>query len=381
VNSRYDSRHYLPGMDGLRALAAIGVFCVHLNQILDVDVYWGVFDLGLLMGNGEVGVALFFVLSGFLLSRPFIVHLRDGGPRPSLRRYWLHRIVRILPAYYLCLLLLVWLGGTWQAPEGRLDLLLHLLFVFNLAEFSILSIKPVFWTLAVEMQFYLLLPLVLVLRRQLISWLLVIAGASYLVHAGLNQWFEWRIPWPWSDWQLWLRPHGAVLNHSLFGHLPHFILGIGAAALADRPSLRNLTPRGAGALWALVMFALLLLLGTGWADRVALPYGPYHLPGVPLLLSALVLLTPLAGAVTQVLEYHPVRYLGRISYGIYLYHLPVMWLVDRQMMLRGWDAQMYSWQFSLAALSLSLAAASLSYFVVERPVQRMARHCDDPLPA
>ncbi len=364
-------------MDGLRALAALGVFCVHLNQILDIDLYWGMLDLGLLMRNGEVGVALFFVLSGFLLSRPFVVHLRDGAPRPSLRRYWLHRAVRILPAYYLCLLLLVWLSGVWRVPDGRLDVLLHLLFIFNLVEFSILSINPVFWTLAVEMQFYLLLPLVLVLHRRLVISLLIIACASYLLHAGLNHWFAWRIPWPWSNWQPWLRPHGAVLNHSLFGHLPHFILGMVAVVLADRPPLSNLGPRVASAAWLALIITLALLLSTGWADWVALPYGPYYLPGVPLMLALLVLLTPHADPVCQVLEYRPVRYLGRISYGIYLYHLPVMWLIDRQMMLRGWDAQAYSWQFSLAALSLSVAAASLSYFFVERPMQqRLASHSD-----
>ena len=381
MSSGPPSGSYLPGMDGLRALAALGVFCVHLNQILDVDLYWGAFDLGLLMRNGEVGVALFFVLSGFLLSRPFLAHLRDGAPRPSLRQYWLHRTVRILPAYYLCLALLVWLSGTWRTPEGRLDVLLHLLFIFNLAEFSILSINPVFWTLAVEMQFYLLLPLVMLLHRRLRFWLLIIACASYLVHAGLNHWFAWRIPWPWSDWQLWLRPHGAVLNHSLFGHLPHFVLGVVAATLADRPPLRNVAQRGAGAAWLLLFGTLTLLLGTGWADWFGLPYGPYDLPGVPLTLALLVLLTPHADPVLQVLECSPVRYLGRISYGIYLYHLPVMWLVDRQLMLRGWDAQAYGWQFSLAALSLSVAAASLSFFLVERPLQRLARHSDDSRPA
>ena len=91
----------LSGLDGLRGLAALAVFGVHYNQIVDVDVQVGPFDLYLLLVNGKYGVALFFILSGLLLSQPFWKSVIYGASWPDTRAYFKRRLARILPAYIL----------------------------------------------------------------------------------------------------------------------------------------------------------------------------------------------------------------------------------------------------------------------------------------
>lgn len=375
MSDNYTKR--LPGMDGLRALAATAVFGVHLNQVLDVDLYWGPFDLGLLLENGDVGVALFFVLSGYLLSRPFLAYRTGIASRPSLPSYALHRLVRIVPAYYLCLLVLLWLNGTWQVPEGRIDALLHLLFIFNFAEFSTLSINPVFWTLAVEMQFYLLLPFLLLLPRRLLVAVLVVAVMGYALHVSLNQWLDRPIPWFGHQWMLWLRPHGAMLNHSLFAHLPHFIIGVLAAMWQMRGGLQALSPRLADGLLVSILLALPLLLSSDAAEWLQVPYGRYFLPGIPLLLALLVVVLPLSSLGVGLFDSRPLRYVGKVSYGVYLFHLPILWWLDRYMQMSGWDALDYPWLFAASAFGLSLVAAALSFHLLEQPLMRRVRRAGD----
>ena len=97
----------LRGLDGLRGLAALAVFGVHYNQIVDIDVQIGPFDFYLLLVNGEYGVALFFILSGLLLSQPFWKSVLYHADWPNVKTYVIRRLARILPAYYLALTLLI----------------------------------------------------------------------------------------------------------------------------------------------------------------------------------------------------------------------------------------------------------------------------------
>ena len=219
----------LRGLDGLRGLAALAVFGVHYNQIVDVDVQIGPFDLYLLLVNGEYGVALFFILSGLLLSQPFWKSLLYGANWPDTRAYVKRRLARILPAYYLALTVLIILTGYWRYSEAWMDILLHYSFLFNYAEFSIFSINPPFWTLAVEVQFYCLLPLLFLLlrrlsRRNIVGIILLLSVVAY----GLNFWLVSSIDkiilWPGSSTLTWIRPYGAVVTHSLLAHLPIFLL-------------------------------------------------------------------------------------------------------------------------------------------------------------
>lgn len=375
----------IAGLDGLRAVAALAVFGVHFNQVVELDAEIGPLSLYRLLANGEHGVALFFGLSGFLLSLPFWRAMLDGASFPSLRSYALRRATRILPAYYVCLTVLVLWSGLWRVPGAALDILLHATFVFNFAEFSILSINAPFWTLAVEVQFYLLLPLIFMLLWRktpaaAIAGMVTLGVASYAGHYWLLGAVTGVIEWPLDPGLIWIRPYGAVLNHSLLGHLPHFLLGMiaGRIFLYLRPERGGKPPPWQAAelaFWS-VGLAVFLLLATELGDAVQVSRGRYGLPLIPLLITVVILLTPFTRFARALLDSLPLRGLGALSYGIYIYHLPCLNGLDRFLREQQVDAAQHPLLFGTAALLITLAVASLSYLAVERPLLRRAHRAE-----
>ena len=372
----------LAGLDGLRGLAALAVFGVHYNQIVEVDLQLGPFDLYLLLVNGEYGVALFFILSGLLLSQPFWKSILYGADWPDSRTYVIRRLARILPAYYLALTVLILLAGYWRYPQAWVDILLHYSFLFNYAEFSIFSINAPFWTLAVEVQFYVLLPFLFLLLRRLSPRKIVVALTLLsLVAYGLNYWlvssFDRVILWPGSATLTWIRPYGAVVTHSLLAHLPHFFIGAMAGALllwlksAQPRSFQSGSWRFEAVFWASFM-GVFGLLATELGGYVQIPYGRYGLPVVPLLLGAMILCTPFTVIARSLLDSGPLRVLGTLSYGVYIFHLPVLRQVDRVMAESAMDAAEHWAYLGVISLVLTLLAATMSYYLVERPALRLA---------
>jgi peptidoglycan/LPS O-acetylase OafA/YrhL len=114
------------------------------------------------MINGNTGVALFSVLSGFLLSMPLWQGIKDAN-YPNIKQYFVNRVVRILPIYYLCLLGLLALKGFQGTDASFNNIVSHLFFLHNLKDQQVMSLNPLFWTLAVEFQFHLLLPVLFLL--------------------------------------------------------------------------------------------------------------------------------------------------------------------------------------------------------------------------
>src|SRR2546430_2063210 len=108
------SCRYIAGLDGLRAIAALAVFGVHLQQMTGLKGSFGPFDVERLLANGNTGVCLFFMLSGFLLSLPFygsqaVLQHGSSGMGWSIG-YAIRRIGRIVPVYYLALTALIVMG-------------------------------------------------------------------------------------------------------------------------------------------------------------------------------------------------------------------------------------------------------------------------------
>ncbi len=153
-------------IDGARGLAALSVLLFHAWLYTRVDVSASAREttLDYALHEGRLGLVLFFVLSGFLLWRPFVAAARGRRPRPGTREYLVRRGARVLPAYYLALagsLVLLW--GASETPGVRLppaELLPHfLVFAQNFNPATVMKLDPPMWTLAVEVSFYLLLPL------------------------------------------------------------------------------------------------------------------------------------------------------------------------------------------------------------------------------
>ncbi len=380
---------YLPGLNGLRAIAALSVFAVHLQQMASLQGHVGPLDLDRWLTNGNTGVALFFVLSGFLLALPFLASSERGVAPPRMGAYFVRRITRILPAYYLCLFALVAIDALRGQSPSINNLLSHLLFVYNINDWQILSFNDPFWTLAVEVQFYLLLPfLVLALRplpRQvIIAAVVALAVATYLVNRELvgfllerNQWpIHFTLVWPFAVYIS--GPDSFVLTYSTLGHLTFFLIGVALAALYPTPAAiwnagLDRASWTAEALFWLSAVTVFVILATPLDEALQVPFGRYNWPHVPILLALLILATPHTRLARAMLEWRPLWALGVISYGIYIFHYPILQAGDQLMRRLGLDVTAHWRMFALTTLAATAIVSSISYLLIERPVMRWAR--------
>lgn len=151
----------IAALDGVRAIAAMMVVALHLGEI--VGVPWSINGAPLLTTFtvfGRMGVDLFFVLSGFLLFRPYARALLFQQPWPSLRSFYLRRAFRIWPGYYVTLFaMLLLFAHRYLQPDHRGQLGLFLIFFMDSSRQTWQQLNGPFWTLATEWQFYMLLPL------------------------------------------------------------------------------------------------------------------------------------------------------------------------------------------------------------------------------
>jgi peptidoglycan/LPS O-acetylase OafA/YrhL/4-amino-4-deoxy-L-arabinose transferase-like glycosyltransferase len=145
------------GLDGLRAVAALGVLVCHVALASGQITRTG----GQYLARADVGVALFFMLSGFLLYRPFVSNRLDGKPRPRADRYLRHRFLRIFPAYWLALTVLTTVMDVRQRADIRTpwDFAMYYGLAQSYSEVTAVGGLQQAWTLTNELAFYLLLPL------------------------------------------------------------------------------------------------------------------------------------------------------------------------------------------------------------------------------
>ena len=351
------------GLDGLRALAVLLVMAFHLLP-------------GPVTG-GYLGVDVFFVISGFLITG-LLLRERDATGRIHLGSFWGRRARRLLPALALLLLACcaaaLALGGDRLLDLGRQVLGAA---TFSSNWLSIVAGSSYFtesapelfrnlWSLAVEEQFYLLWPLVVLLvalipRRSLRFWLLVaLAVASAVAMALLYS--------PAVDPT---RVYYGTDTHS-FG----LALGAALAVLTQSWPAPKLSWSRAARFWAPVFgwiaFAALLALSLWMSDVTPYPY----LGGLALV--SLLTAVAIAGAITPgsslgaALELRPIRWIGERSYGLYLWHWPVwVLLTDATATLTGpaLSGPVEAWIVGALAGVVTFAAASLSYDLIEQPIR------------
>jgi peptidoglycan/LPS O-acetylase OafA/YrhL len=369
---------YLPEIESLRGIAIALVYAVHL----DLAVYspfaardprasiWYAY-----VRSGQTGVDLFFMLSGFLLSLPFL-KMVDGGPPVRMSQYFRRRALRILPLYWLAVLI----GAALTATEWR-DLLRSLPYLFFLNSFAGLttSLHPysnVWWSLATEVQFYLLLPLLpFALRSRAGRYTSAALLLGYAVaYAGF---LTGRI-----GVGSYVGQH--KLEQSIFGRAVFFLIGILVAWIYQRFG-RRLRARFHARSWVrnggadVALLAVLLALGAllrwtvavGWLHLDLPPYHAWHL------MEAL-----LWGAILFLILFAPLRskpllcnrfftYLGVISYSLYLIHYPIFAItMQRLYIAKLFDGAGWTPRGVLIALLMTatcLGLSTLSYRFIERP--------------
>jgi peptidoglycan/LPS O-acetylase OafA/YrhL len=354
-----------PLMDSLRAIAAFGVLFGHVGTFSHTAQSHA---YGAWLANLTAGVCLFFLLSGFLLYRPFVnAQLREAR-RPTVLDYTRRRILRIVPAYWLALTLLAiypGLTGLWNPGWWKYYAMLQ---IYD--PYTTLSGLPVAWTLCIEVSFYLLLPFFAVgmaavsrrldrsgqVRMQLVV-LALLALASIVLRAATDD---------------------IVLSNTLPTYFYWFALGMALAVLSVAWQDRELPPGAArwvadhpGICWGIAI-GVYLLIGA------ALTSAPRHLiySDRQLMLQfvlrgvmAFFLVLPAVfgdwagGWPRRVLAWGWLAWLGLISYGIYLWHIEIVRVLSDKLD----DAFL---PVLVGAIVLSIAAAAGSYYVVERPILR-----------
>ncbi|HMD46366.1 MAG TPA: acyltransferase family protein [Acidimicrobiales bacterium] len=368
---------YIPGLDGARAFAVLGVMAFHGGVSF--------------MSAGFLGVDAFFVLSGFLITSLLIAEWQRIATI-RLGTFWARRARRLLPALLL-VLLAVAAYAAFVVPRGtypglRLDSLSTLFYVANwhfiltgsdyFNQTGLPSPLTHTWSLAIEEQFYLVWPIVVLvvlrLTRTLRPLLAVAAGGAVAS----------------AVWMAVLYPAGGNLTRLYYGtdtHAQCLLVGatmaIGLAMLAQRRRAGGWVASGpvvgGDPAWAAgTSSGRAALIALGLAGFGASAYLWTHLDGsspflyqggflVVALATAAVLLCAVCAQrsiVARGLSLGPLRYLGRISYGMYLWHYPLFIYLDgARTGLSGW------WLFAVRT-GATVAVATVSFYLVERPIRQ-----------
>jgi peptidoglycan/LPS O-acetylase OafA/YrhL len=341
---------YRPGLDGLRAIAVAGVFLYHSR------IDW--------LPGGFLGVDLFFVLSGYLITSLLLVEW-EARNRIDLRRFWLRRARRLLPALVVVVLAALILSAIFARDDlarTRGDAVSSLLYYTNWHEiianhsyFNLMgrpSLLQHLWSLAVEEQFYVIWPLLLVpglvlLGRKRLPFLVAagIAGSAALMWVLYNPTDPTRV-WNGTDTRAFLLLMGILL----------------ALVWPYVERLRRALP-------LLELFGVAALVATVLLFRQMHDYDPTLWQGGDLAASFcfVVLIAAVAHPGTglgEALGVQPLRWLGERSYGIYLWHWPVI-----ELMRPGVDISWTGPGVVVAQAAIVLTAAELSYRFVEQPIR------------
>jgi peptidoglycan/LPS O-acetylase OafA/YrhL len=379
-------------LDALRGLAALSILALHALGVPGGTITGtaaGFYNVLL-----EGGLAVFFVLSGYLISGPFVRALLDGTPMPTLRGYSLRRVTRIVPAYWLAFFVTAQVIATTRPGlpvslgwgDGRLqagDWLAAAFFVQNaLPSAAATGVLLVMWTLCVEILFYATVPLLAVLaarrmRRATPMRLGVAVVALWavcvLMEVLLPTFEGWQLGGNVGTW-VWVQ----FMYLSVF--CPGVLLAIARTDTARqrwRVALAWLGSRqvrdfGPLLVLAAALCAYLVRRG-GLTDLGLAQVAEWRRQPAAIAAAVVVAMALTARGRSWALFARVVAPLGTISYGIYLYHWVVLRvLVDRHVYpldVPGWAGLPAKVGLAIA---LTLPLAALSYWVVERPAMRWA---------
>lgn len=341
---------YLGPLDGLRLLAFLCVFIHHLPALQSSEA------LTTVHRYGWVGVELFFVISSFLLFRLFSAETEKAG-RLNIKYFYARRLLRLYPLMVAFPALMLVLYGSGDGL-GLLRLVGVAIFGDNLLAWhygynTSIAHSSHLWTLSFEFQVYALLPFgfLLLRRNSQVFWLMVAAWAIFALLARMA---------------LFSTPHPAVWV-TPFLRPESILLGISLAVL--RPTWH----------WAYSAATFVILVGVfisspmPWETRMG---AVYVYPIAALMCATLVDASLRSPSLQQVLSWRPIRYLGKISFGLYVFHFWAMGLAGEMISTAGvvFDGSVRNYiLYAGTSFVTVISLASASYYLLERPIDRLRK--------
>lgn len=302
------------------------------------------------------GIPLFFIISGFLLAASLMSILKEKQyrVRVSVGVFFIKRILRIYPAYIVSLVIL----ALYQEAEA-LDVWVHFLNLHNLFSGFNRSINEVYWTLAVEFQWYLVAPWCILFfvnnrARVVLFVVLVSMVLSFLI--------RWSIVYEYMHQTICLSDLVRLGQDQLYIHLFNFLIGVMLYKFRDMPVRIPVI--------GMIFLAFLLFwigyIESGLATDLAHYHGQLALYKVLLSYFSIIILAVMVACFLN-LEIMPecyriISFISTISYSLYIYHLPILKFIGNYNI--SWN-----WFFPIYLLS-SVAIAFISYYAIERPFLR-----------
>ncbi len=361
--------------------------------------------------TGAAGVAVFFVLSGYLLSEPFWRAWTDDAERPSLKTFAVRRWARIAPAFWLNLVLVFGLSLALvpDVPERLMRFASGLTFTSSLSwqTFFPVDINLPLWSIGFEVFSYALLaasafiwfrlPIRRTMLRGLGFWLMVfglvvIAQSLLLAYGQTDAAGKGWENGPYGGAKLWWP------NYNPIGFFGIFVIGIVAAGLSTglgRLRSRMYSPIS----WPFdlaVLAALYLGVRMLWELRAqpdfdfSFPTMPYYFPYFPLVIGVILALAPHTRVVGRLLDNKTARFIATISYGLYIWHYALLELARLTLWPDDFGTfgviDATDWLFRIVGIyALAFLLATLSWYLMEKRIvawsKRWGRRSASPLPA
>jgi peptidoglycan/LPS O-acetylase OafA/YrhL len=383
---------HIKGADGFRAVACLLVLFHHLTQKMNPDAapswFASIHHFGM---RGEVGVSLFFVLSGALLSYPFWTSFIHGTSNPTIKNYSIARVARIVPATWLNLILCTLIAlYFYDIPVNFNMLIAGLLFInsYHYSTFFPAELNGPFWSIGLEVSCYVILPFLLypIIKKTgtFLKAFTTLVFVLIVLQVVVNPWVieTFMTSEDGKGWdkglvggaKAWL-PYWSI--NSFFSQ---FLVG-SIAALVIARLRKNIMPASirfdiAGAVLLLAAVAVVgVRLIPGAPD--SLTQQPYLSPIYAIIMAAALVCIAMSRSIYKVVDNPLFVWISKISFGVYLWHQVVQNILQRSFK----ESYVYfgitdlgQWtRLSMVVIAISVAIAALSWYFFEKPILQRAR--------